>query len=61
MHRLRVIIAEGVNEPLGTRILYGTRTEAGLLNKSSRLASALSVTKFIMDIDMISIILCCAT
>ncbi len=35
--------------------------EAGLLNKSSRLAPALGVTKFTIDIDIILDTLCCAT
>ncbi len=41
-----------------------TASETGLLNKSSHLAPALGVTKFIIDIDIIDIILvtlCCAT
>jgi hypothetical protein len=36
-------------------------TEAGLLNKSSHLASALGVPKFIIVVDMIWVTLCCAT
>jgi hypothetical protein len=36
-------------------------TEASLLNKSSHLAPALGVTKFIIDIDLILVTLCCAT
>jgi hypothetical protein len=35
--------------------------EAGLLNKSSCLAPALGVTKFIIVGDMILVTLCCAT
>jgi hypothetical protein len=35
--------------------------EAGFLNKSSYLAPALGVTKFIIVIDMILITLCCST
>jgi hypothetical protein len=35
--------------------------EAGLLNKSSRLTSALGVTKFITIIAMYLVTLCCAT
>jgi hypothetical protein len=37
------------------------QTEAGLLNKSSCLAPALDVIKFIIDTDMIWVTLCCAT
>ncbi len=33
---------------------------AGLLNKSSHLAPALGVTKFIIVLDMILVTLCCA-
>jgi hypothetical protein len=36
-------------------------TEAGLLNKSSHLASILGVTEFIIVTDMIWATLCCAT
>jgi hypothetical protein len=36
-------------------------SEAGLLNKGSCLARALSVTKFINLRDMILVTLCCAT
>ncbi len=36
-------------------------TEAGSLNRSSCLAPALGVTKFIIAIDMILVTLCCAT
>ncbi len=36
-------------------------SEAGLLNKSSCLAPALGVTKFIIVINMILVTLCCAT
>jgi hypothetical protein len=35
--------------------------EEGLLNKSSRLAAALGVTKFITIIAMYLVTLCCAT
>jgi hypothetical protein len=35
--------------------------EAGLLNKGSRLAQALGVTKFINMRDLILLTLCCAT
>ncbi len=36
-------------------------SEAGLLNKSSRLAPALGVTKFMIVTDMLLVRLCCAT
>jgi hypothetical protein len=36
-------------------------SESGLLNKSSGLAAALGVTKFITTIFMIWVTLCCAT
>jgi hypothetical protein len=36
-------------------------SEAGLLNKSSCLAPALGVTKFIITTDIILVTLCCAT
>jgi hypothetical protein len=38
-----------------------TEGEAGLLNKSSRLAAALGVTKFITIIAIYLVTLCCAT
>jgi len=37
------------------------RSEASLLNKGSRLARALGVTKSILAIDMSLVTLCCAT
>jgi hypothetical protein len=41
--------------------LIGGSSEAGLLNKSSRLAAALGVTKFITIIAVYLVTLCCAT
>jgi hypothetical protein len=38
-----------------------TYSEVSLLNKSSRLAAALGVTKFMTVIAMNSVTLCCAT
>jgi len=40
---------------------WGCCTEVSLLNKSSCLASALGVPKFIFARDMILVTLCCAT
>jgi hypothetical protein len=41
--------------------LWAGSTEAGLFNKSSHLASALGVTKFIIVTDMILITVCFPT
>jgi len=38
-----------------------SRSEAGLLNKSSRLAPALGVTEYKIVTDMIWVSFCCAT
>jgi len=43
------------------KIFYDTGPEAGSLNKSSCLAPALGVTKFISVMDMILVTLCYAT
>ncbi len=40
---------------------FAQQTEAGLLNKTSRLAAALGVTKFMTIIAMYLVNLCCAT
>jgi hypothetical protein len=40
---------------------FDTSAEASLLNKSSRSAPALGVTKFTIVTDMILVTLCCAT
>ncbi len=45
------------HEPLINELTF----EAGLLNKSLRLAPALVVTNFIIFKDMILVTLCCAT
>ena len=42
-------------------LLIKRKAEAGLLNKSSCLAPALGVTKFILVGDMILVTLCCST
>ncbi len=44
-----------------TKMFNKPTSVAGLLDKSSRLAPAFGVTKFIIEIDMILATLCCAT
>ncbi len=57
LNSLTIESISSIVQPLWKR----QRAEAGLLNKSSRLAPTLGVTKFIIDIDMILVTLCCAT
>ncbi len=54
------ILADSIICMHGYTILIYLQIEPGLLNKSSCLATALRVTKFITTIDMNWVKLCCA-
>jgi len=58
--KLKLKVANHISTCLNpTHIEY--KPEAGLLNKSSCLATTLGVTKFTIVTDMIWVTLCCAT